>query len=47
MWGGGVPSPLRVGSGNAPSPENFLDLASQMTSFGAFWELLFTIHLHT
>ena len=43
------PSPLRVGSREAlPPPQKFfLDFAYKMTSFGVFWALLFTIHLHT
>jgi len=39
------PSPLGEGSGDVPSPENFLFLKLKMESFGAFWALLFTFQL--
>jgi len=44
VWGGGVPLPTGRGDGGggcAPSPENFLILALNMVSFGAFWKVFF------
>ena len=32
--------------GNPPSSEKFLDFASKMATFGAFWALSFTVCMH-
>ena len=46
--GGGVPLATRVGAwgGAVLSPETFLDFASQMATFGAFWALSFAVRMH-